>query len=150
MTFYQFLVVVHILSAILGLGPGFVMIYIVTRAKTMTELRHAFFIRTRIHHFVMIGGVLLLVTGLWMGFIKTYLFKAGWYITSLILYLIALAAGPFILKPLDQPIKEILEKHQGDDIPKQYHEYAKRLFFHERILNTIFIIIILLMILKPF
>src|SRR5699024_2070820 len=150
MTFYKLLVAVHIMAAILGLGPGFVMIYIVTKAKNMTELRHAFFIRNRVHHFVMIGGVLLLVTGLWMGFLQTYLFKAGWYWLSLILYLIALAAGPFILKPLDRPIKNILDKHKGDNIPEEYYEYSNRLFFHERILNTIFIVIIILMILKPF
>jgi len=150
MTFYKLLVAVHIMAAILGLGPGFVMIYIVTKAKNMTELRHAFFIRNRVHHFVMIGGVLLLVTGLWMGFLQTYLFKAGWYWLSLILYLIALAAGPFILKPLDRPIKNILDKHKGDNIPEEYYGYSNRLFFHERILNTIFIVIIILMILKPF
>ncbi|HLS36268.1 MAG TPA: DUF2269 family protein [Bacillota bacterium] len=150
MSLYSVLIVIHVLSAILGLGPGFVMIYIVTKSKTMTELRHAFFIRNRVHHFVMIGGILLLVTGLWMGFLKTYLFKAGWYIVSLILYLIALAAGPLWLKPLSEPIKNILENHQGDDIPEEYEQYAKRLFFYERILNTIFIIIIVLMITKPF
>lgn len=150
MTFYKLLLGVHILAAILGLGPGFVMIYIVTKAETMTQLRHAFLIRNRVHHFVMVGGVLLLVTGLWMGFINTDLFKAGWFITSLVLYLIALAAGPFILKPLDRPIKAILKDHEGDVIPDEYHKLSERLFFHERILNTIFIIIILLMIFKPF
>ncbi|HRQ50610.1 MAG TPA: DUF2269 family protein, partial [Agriterribacter sp.] len=74
MTFYNFLLLVHVFSAILGLGPGFVMIYIVTRAKTMTELRHAYFIRNRIHRFVMIGGTLLLLSGLTMGYVRPYLF----------------------------------------------------------------------------
>lgn len=150
MTFYEILVIIHIFSAILGLGPGFVMIYIVTKSKTMAELRHAFFIRNRIHHFVMIGGMSLLVTGLLMGILNPVLFKAGWYLTSLTLYLIALAAGPFILRPIARPINEILENHQGEEIPDHYFPHAKRLFFHERILNTIFIIIIALMILKPF
>ena len=49
MTFYQILILVHVLSAILGLGPGFIMIYVVTRANTMTELRHAYLIRNRLH-----------------------------------------------------------------------------------------------------
>lgn len=150
MSFYKFLVVIHIFSAIMGLGPGFVMIYVVTKAKTMTELRHAFFIRNRIHYFVMIGGVLLLVTGLAMGALNPVLFKAGWYMTSLILYLITLAAGPFILKPISDPIKKLIANHKGDDIPEEYYVRARKLFFHERILNTIFIVIIALMILKPF
>lgn len=134
----------------MGLGPGFVMIYIVTKSTTMTELRHAFFIRNRIHIFVMIGGGLLLVTGLLMGLLNTSLFKQGWYIISLILYLISLLAGPIILKPKSAPIKEILATHKGEQIPKKYEKLSKNLFFHERILNTIFIIIIALMILKPF
>lgn len=150
MSFYQFLVTIHIFSAILGLGPGFIMIYVVTKASTMTELRHAFFIRNRIHIFVMVGGSLLLITGLLMGYLNPYLFKAGWYIVSLILFLITLAAGPVVLKPISTPIKEIINTHKGDDIPKEYFERSKQLFFYERILNVIFLIIIALMILKPF
>jgi len=150
MSFYQILVTIHIFSAIMGMGPGFIMIYIVTKSSTMTELRHAYYIRNRVHVFVMVGGILLLVTGLWMGLLNPYLFKQGWYIVSIILFLITLAAGPVILKPISTPIKTLLAEHQGEDIPDIYYKMSKRLFLHERILNTIFIIIIALMILKPF
>lgn len=150
MTFYGMLVLVHIFSAIIGLGPGFIMTYIVTKAETMTELRHAFYLRNRIHIFVMIGGILLLVTGIWMGLIHTYLFKMGWYILSIILFLITLAAGPVVLKPISTPIKQLIAEHKGDDIPDAYYVLARKLFLYERILNTLFIIIIGLMILKPF
>src|SRR5690625_2078053 len=107
MSFYKLLVFIHIFSAILGLGPGFVMIYVVTKAKTMTELRHAYFIRNRIHNFVMVGGTLLLITGLWMGFLNPALFKQIWYGLSLFLFLVTLAAGPFVLKPKSVPIKKM-------------------------------------------
>lgn len=150
MSFYKVLLFIHIFSAILGLGPGFIMIYTVTKAKTMTELKHAYFIRNRIHIFVMIGGTLLLVTGLLMGFIHTSLFKQGWFITSLILFLIALAAGPLVLKPKSEPVYKILKEHEGEDIPEEYYEKSKGLFFYERLTNIIFLIIIALMILKPF
>lgn len=150
MTFYGLLVLIHIFSAIIGMGPGFVMTFIVTKATTMTELRHAFYLRGRIHIFVMIGGIMLLVTGMWMGFIHTYLIKTGWYIVSIILFLITLAAGPVVLKPISTPIKNMLKEHEGDDIPKAYYQQAKKLFFYEHVLNIIFVIIIALMILKPF
>ncbi|TQS76514.1 DUF2269 family protein [Ornithinibacillus gellani] len=150
MTFYQLLVSIHIFSAILGLGPGFVMIYIVTSAKTMSELRHAYKIRNRIHIFVMVGGTLLLITGLWMGLLNPSLFRAGWYGTSLLLYLIALAFGPILLSPRSKPIKQLLKEYQGEDIPASYEELSKKLFFYERITNVIFLIVIALMILKPF
>ncbi|MGN6268146.1 MAG: DUF2269 family protein [Ginsengibacter sp.] len=150
MTFYRFLLLIHVFSAILGLGPGFVMIYIVTRANTMTELKHAYLIRNRLHIFVMIGGTLLIITGLWMGALNNYLFRQGWYVTSLILFLIALAFGPLVLSPRSKPIKGLLKTHQGDVIPPEYYKLAGKLFFFERIENVIFLTIIVLMVLKPF
>jgi uncharacterized membrane protein len=132
------------------MGPGFVMIYVVTNASTMTELRHAYAIRNRLHIFVMVGGTLLLVTGLWMGALNPYLFHVGWYVTSLILFLIALGFGPTVLGPRSRPIKALLANHQGDDIPGEYYVLSKKLFFYERIENAIFLIVIALMITKPF
>lgn len=150
MAFYKYILLVHVFSAILGLGPGFVMIYVVTKAENMTELRHAYFIRNRLHIFVMIGGTLLLLTGLAMGFIHPYLWQAKWYVTSLILFLVALAFGPLILSPRSKPIKKLIKEHKGNDVPDEYYDMAKRLFFYERMENVIFLIIIFLMVLKPF
>lgn len=150
MTIYRLLVLIHILSAILGLGPGFMMIYIVTKAKTMTELRHAYSIRNRLHIFVMVGGSLLLITGLAMGAINPYLFRMGWYVTALTLFLIALGFGPVALSPRSKPIKALLKSHKDDDIPEEYYRLAGKLFFYERIENVIFLVIIVLMVLKPF
>lgn len=151
MTFYQLLLVVHILSAIIGLGPGFVMIYIVTFAQSMEELRYSYRLRHRIHIFVMIGGIGLLITGIWMGILHPYLLKTGWYVVSFILYMVALAMGPFVLKPLLAPIKKFLnEASESDTIPKPYEKLARRLFFWERFEMILFIVIIFLMILKPF
>lgn len=150
MTFYNVLLLIHVLSAIMGLGPGFVMIYIVTKATNMTELKHAYLIRNRLHIFVMVGGTLLILTGLAMGAIRNYLFHSGWYVTSLSLFLIALAFGPLILSPRSKPIKALLKNHSGETIPQEYFALAKKLFFYERIENVIFITIIVLMILKPF
>ncbi len=150
MSLYKVVLLIHILSAILGLGPGFIMIYVVTRAKNMTELRHAYFIRNRLHIFVMVGGTLLLLSGLTMGAMNPILFELGWYVTSLILFLIALAFGPVFLSPRSRPIKKLLETHQGEDIPTRYYKLAQELFLYERIENVIFIVIIMLMVLKPF
>jgi len=149
-TFYKILVFIHIFSAILGMGPGFVLSRIVKSARNMTELRHAYALKHSLHIFVMIGGTSLLVTGLLMGFINHALFHAGWYWTSLILFFIALAMGPFILKPKSQPIKRLLEKTSGEEIPVEYYSLSKVLFSLERLINILFLIIIALMILKPF
>jgi len=116
----------------------------------MTEQKHAYMIRNRIHIFVMVGGTLLLITGLLMGWMHPYLFRTGWYVVSLLLFLVALAFGPIALSPRSKPIKALLRSHQGEEIPEDYYRMAKKLFFFERIENVIFLVVIALMILKPF
>ncbi len=116
----------------------------------MAELKHAYLIRNRLHNFVMIGGTLLLLSGVTMGVIRPYLFQMGWYVTSLVLFIIALAFGPVILSPRSKPIKILLKSHPDDKIPEEYYSLAGKLFFFERIENMIFLIIIVLMVLKPF
>lgn len=134
------------------MGPGLVMTAVVTLSKpvNMTELKHAFKIRNSLHIFTMIGGILLLLTGLIMGFLNTYLFTQGWYVISLILFLISLAMGPVVLKPRSTPIKQLFVDVKGEEIPADYKTLSKDLFHYERVTNVIFIIIIALMILKPF
>lgn len=150
MTFYRMLVFIHVFSAIIGIGPGFVMTYIVTKANNMTELKHAYFLRTKLHLLVMYGGIGLLITGLWMGLLNPSLFQAGWYVVSICLFLVSLAFGPLVLKPNLQPIKKILETTSSEEIPAQYYRHARKLFFFEHLTNLILFIIIALMILKPF
>jgi uncharacterized membrane protein len=149
-TFYKILVFIHIFSAILGMGPGFILIHVVKSAKTMAQLKHAYAIRRRLHTFVMVGGTLLLITGLLMGLLNTSLFQMGWYVASLVLFLIALAMGPLVLAPKSKPLKHLLETYKGEDIPEEYTRLSNQLFRYERIENGIFLIIIALMILKPF
>ncbi|WP_430788873.1 DUF2269 family protein [Virgibacillus flavescens] len=150
MSLYSFLVFIHIFAAILGMGPGFVMIYILKNARNMTELRHAYSIRNLLHLFVMIGGSLLLITGLLMGTLNPVLFQAGWYLMSLLLFLTALGLGPLILSPSSKPVKDLLENHPEEEIPEMYYSVSRKLFFFERLENVIFLIVIALMILKPF
>lgn len=148
-TFYTVLVFIHIFSAILGLGPGFVLIQVVKSANTLTELRHAYAIRRRLHVFVMVGGTLLIVTGLLMGWVHPYLFHKGWYVLSLILFFIALAMGPLVMAPKSRSLKALLASHEGHDIPDSYKRLERDLFLYERIESFLFLIIIALMILKP-
>lgn len=150
MTFYKIIVVLHIFSAIMGMGPGFILTTVVKSGKTMTELRHSYAIRHKLHIFVMVGGTLLLVTGLIMGFMNPSLFRMGWYVTSLILFLAALAIGPLVLSPKSKPVKALLASHKGEEIPEEYYRISKILFRYEHLENAIFIVIIALMILKPF
>src|SRR5690625_5121999 len=119
-------------------------------AKTMTELRHAYYLRNRVHIFVMIGGTLLLVKGILMGFMRPELFRESWYMLSMVIYLIALAIAPLLLIKQTKPIKDVLELHPTEEIPEIYYQSRKKLFFYEHFTNILFTIIIILMVLKRF
>lgn len=147
---FKVLLFLHIVSAIVGMGPGFVLTYLVKSAKTMTELRYAYVIKKRLHQFVMVGGTLLFLTGLLMGTQHTYLFQMGWYWLSLALFLTALVMVPFALKPKSSSIKFLLETVHGEKIPVEYNRLAKILYRNEQLINILFLIVISLMILKPF
>lgn len=147
---YHILVVIHVLSAILGLGPGFILIQVVKSAHNMTELKHAYQVRRRLHTFVMIGGTSLIITGLIMGMIHPYLFRMGWYVTSIILFMVALLMGPLVMSPKSKTLKHVIDTHNGENIPPTYKQVEKKLFIYERISSLLFLIIIVLMVLKPF
>lgn len=147
---YSILVFIHIFSAILGMGPGFALIPVIKTAKNMDQLRHSFYIKNRLHIFIMVGGTLLLLTGLTMGAINHYLFRMGWYDTSLFLFLIALAMGPVVLAPKTKPMKVRISEYKGNDIPADIQASLKVMYRYESFLNLLFLIIIALMITKPF
>lgn len=149
-TFYKVVVFIHIFSAILGMGPGFILTTVIKSGNNMTELRHSYKIRHKLHIFVMIGGILLLISGLTMGMMNPSLFHMGWYVTSLVLFLLALAIGPVVLSPRSKPVKALLDSHKSENIPKEYWRLSKVLIRFEHLENFIFLIIITLMILKPF
>ncbi len=148
--YYKTLVFIHIFSAIIGMGPGFILTTVVKSGNNMSQLRHSYKIRHKLHIFVMIGGTLLLITGVLLGAHSPYLFRQGWYVTSLVLFLAALAIGPLVLSPRSRPVKALLENYKGEDIPEEYWCLSKILFRYENLENVIFIIIITLMITKPF
>lgn len=147
---YTWLVIIHIFSAIVGIGPGFVLTTIVKNAKTMPDIRFAFYLKNKVHIFVMAGGIVVLITGLFMGALKPVLFRQGWYITSMLLYFTALSLGPTLLKKFSAPIKEILADETIQKVPDTYHHYVKKLLKTEYVENTLLLIVIFLMITKPF
>ncbi|MBT3131437.1 hypothetical protein KL964_20070, partial [Bacillus spizizenii] len=52
--------------------------------------------------------------------------------------------------PYSTPIKELLADNSLDSVPDEYHHYVKKLLRTEYVENILLLIIILLMITKPF
>ena len=150
MFLYNLVLLVHVLSAIFALGPGLVLKFVFKNAKTITDLKNAQQIRGQVLKIIMVCGASLFLTGLILGFMNTALFKMGWYHASLTLFLIATAIGPIFLAKKVKKIKAILQNATSEEIPVEYYELSKNVGMFINIQNSIYMLVLVLMVLKPF
>ncbi len=150
MTFYSILLVIHIIAAVVGLGASFGMPVLMSSVKTVSQAKFALVVFKGIEKFAKIGSITLLITGIIMAIINPYLFSEIWYIASLIIYV---AVQPIAAAMLPKKVKlqmEVLEKHQGEDLPEEYITLAKQSVPLNNILYVSAIVLIILMTIKPF
>jgi uncharacterized membrane protein len=148
-TLYQALLVIHVFSAIFGVGSLFILSAVIRYAKDMKQLKFSFVIFNKIHVYAVVGTMLLLFSGLGMAFIQPYLFKMIWVQISLALIVIFFIIGPIWLRPIMKPILDFVRSYDGEEIPDEFHRLYKKMVPVEIAISVIFIMIILLMVLKP-
>ncbi|MDP4164135.1 MAG: DUF2269 domain-containing protein, partial [Bacillota bacterium] len=83
MSFYGFIVLLHVIAAVSGLGATFALPILMSRPKTTSQARFAFIVNAGIEKMAKIGSISLLITGLILGALNTELFTHFWYIASL-------------------------------------------------------------------
>jgi uncharacterized membrane protein len=150
MTVYGALVLIHVIAAVVGLGPTFIFPIIGKFAKTKEQLKWSNELMEKIENPVKIGSIALLVTGLIMGVINPNLFKEGWYITSIILYIVAQVLVIGVAAKQTKESVQILENATGNAIPTEVVEINKKADKALATASAIAIIMIFLMSVKPF
>jgi len=146
---YTILVGVHILSAIVIVGPIFTVNSILRNAKNMNELKFAHMVVEKLNTLIDSGFGLQFITGLLMGLINQSLFQMIWYNLSIGLLVIAGLYFRFVSEPKMKPMLEIVKTYNGDEIPNEYKELEKKTALHFMVGRALVIAIIILMILKP-
>lgn len=96
-----------------------------------------------------LGGTLLLLTGLALGFLETSLFKELWYVLSIIIFLVILVIFAGLIPAGIKQQLTVLQRTQGDDLPEEYRQSRRRSAWFEVIANLAAFIVILLMVFKP-
>lgn len=150
MTFYGFILLVHIIAAVCGLGAAFALPILMNMPKTMGEAQFAFTVNTGIEKLVKAGSIILLITGLILGALNPSLFTEIWYISAIVIYL---ATQPVVAVILPKKIAEqqkILESHTGEELPDSYIEIAKKMAPFNTFTHIAAIVLIVLMVTKPF
>ncbi|MDR7074446.1 DUF2269 family protein [Fictibacillus barbaricus] len=150
MTLYGILVLIHVIAAIIGLGASFAMPVVTKFAKTKNQARFALDLNAKIETLPKIGSISLLLTGLILGFLNTGLFHETWYISSLVIYVLAQVLVIGIIPKKQKQMSEILAAYEGDDLPDDYRAVDKQTDPYMYLLHSLAVILIILMVVKPF
>ncbi len=150
MSFYGILVLLHVIGAICGIGAQFAQPFLLNKVKTVKQAEFALHVNHAIDKLIVAGTLTLLITGLIMGALNTYLFTQGWYIISLFLFVTIIpVAGAIVPKKAAQQA-EILKSYTGEELPESYVKLRKQATPFNRYTYAATVIIVILMVTKPF
>jgi len=146
---YLSLLVIHISSAIFGVGPVFLFNMILRRAKTVDQLRYAHHIVEKLNKNANLSFGILLVTGLILGWMSPYLFRQMWYIASIVLFLISGFYALLVVEPILKRLHQIARQSTSAEVSQEYKQLFQKKQARDMLANLMAIAIILLMIIKP-
>jgi uncharacterized membrane protein len=150
MTWYGLLLLIHLIAAVVGLGASFALPVLMSRPKTVSQAKFAHSTAKGIENFAKIGSITLLVTGIVMGILNTYLFTQIWFIASLVIYVLIQPIVAGIIPKNSAKQLEILENATGEELPAEYIQIDKKMVPFNNTVHAAAIILIILMSVKPF
>jgi uncharacterized membrane protein len=144
------LLLIHLIAAVVGLGASFALPVLMSRPKTVSQAKFAHHVAKGIENFAKIGSLTLLVTGIVMGILHTYLFTEIWFIASLIIYVLIQPIVAGIIPKNSAKQLEILETAKSEELPEDYVQINKKMAPYNNVVHIAAIILIILMSIKPF
>lgn len=149
----KWLVLIHVLSAIIGVGPTFAFHILLRKNQSVPELRSSFKTIAILELFPKIVGTLAVLSGLTLFFVGSYgSFTQIWLIGSLVLYIaiqvtvigFAGRVSPHLVKWLADPISQSLLV-----VPAEQIKLQNKMSKYLNIASTFAIVLFIFMILKP-
>lgn len=149
---FGLLLVFHILGAIAVIGPAFMVPVIRGAAGSVSQLRFAFVITSRLAVLPKIGGAVLIVTGAGLMIITKIGLSQMWLNLSLLLSLLLIVVIDVLIEPRTKKLMKLAVENQGqdDDIPRPFLLAMKKLASFELAAQLLVITITALMAMKPF
>ncbi|SFD66133.1 Predicted integral membrane protein [Bacillus sp. OV194] len=149
---FGLLLVLHILASIAIIGPAFVMPIIRRSARTVSQLRFAFGITTKLAIIPKIGGAVLIITGVWLMIITKMGLSQMWLNVSILLSLLMVVMIDGLNEPRMKKIIKIVSESQdqGNEIPAEFGLLMKKIVPIETAAQLLMIAILVLMVVKPF
>jgi len=146
---YIYLLFIHIIAAVTAMAAVICYPFIMSSARTTGQAKFALALLEKTAILPKLGGTLLLLTGLALGFLEVSLFKELWYVISIAIFLVILVLFAGLIPAGIKQQLALLQQTQGDDLPETYRQSRRRSAWLEGIANVAAFIVILLMVFKP-
>ncbi|MGO4269753.1 DUF2269 family protein [Paenibacillus sp. TAF58] len=147
---YIYLLFIHIIAAITAMAAVICYPLIMSSARTVSQAKFALALLQKTAILPKFGGILLLVTGVALGFLETSLFRELWYVVSIVFFFVILIIFASMLPAGIKQQLMLLQQNHGDELPSAYRLSRRRSAWLEGIANLAAFISILLMVFKPF
>jgi uncharacterized membrane protein len=150
----EFLILIHVLSSIIGVGPTFFAHVLLRNKQSVQELRFSYKVGIYLEYFPKIGGSIAVLSGLALLYVGDYgsFFKQLWLIGSLVLYIIIQIIVIGMITPKQKQVRNWLfdpsnenEKDLSSKI-QALHKNVNKLFY---VASFFGIILFIFMIVKP-
>jgi uncharacterized membrane protein SirB2 len=103
----KWLILIHALAAIIGVGPTFFGHVLFRKKQSFEELKSSLAISKKLEYFPKIGGTIAVVTGFILFFIGNYgSFMQLWLMGSLVLYVLIQITAIFFVTPTANKLSE--------------------------------------------
>ncbi|WP_164779763.1 DUF2269 family protein [Paenibacillus kobensis] len=150
---YLVLVVVHVMTAIIGIGPAFFAPVLLRSGQPLDQLRHSFRLGAILELFPKIGGTIAVLSGIGLVIAGDYQFKDVWIYASIAIYVIIQIlmvgfAAPAQKRVFQWLFNQALEP-SSNSVPVEYRELVARIHLIHYVATVFGIILFILMIVKP-
>ncbi|RUS48907.1 DUF2269 family protein [Cohnella sp. AR92] len=146
---YSYLLFIHIAASVTAIAAVICYPIIMSSARTVGQAKFALGLLEKTAILPKIGGTLLLLSGLAIGFQETYLFRERWYVASIVIFLVILVIFAGLLPAGIKQQLKLLQQTQGDDLPEAYRHSRRRSAWLEGVANLAVFLSIVLMVFKP-
>ncbi|CAM4030780.1 DUF2269 family protein [Mesobacillus thioparans] len=142
---------VHVIAAVVGLGASFGMPVVAKfGAKSVTNAKVCFEINKKIEMLVKVGSLTLLASGILMAIVNPALWSQGWFIGSLVIYVLIQPVVAAMLPKTIEKLVAIVMNSGDSELPAEYHQLDKKAAKLNSIAHVAAILLIVLISTKPF
>ncbi|WNS75740.1 DUF2269 family protein [Bacillus sp. DTU_2020_1000418_1_SI_GHA_SEK_038] len=148
----KWLVLIHVLSAIIGVGPTYFGHIFLRKKQSIGELKQSLMLSKKLEYFPKIGGTIAVLTGIALVVLSSLSFTELWILASILLYIGVQIVVVGFIAPVTKQLSAWLQDPTLPDhepLPEPQSAYlgkANRLYYVASGLGTLLFI---LMILKP-